>query len=59
MLKLLCETLLTQYIGAVLIALLGCQALIVIVTLITQIGFWFFHHWSNQAVWDSAGSTFP
>ncbi len=59
MLKKLREIFLTQYIGAVLIALLGWQALRAVVTLIVQLGIWFFRHWNGHVVWDPDRATFP
>jgi hypothetical protein len=58
MLKKIREVLLTQHIGSVLIALLGWQVMVEIVTLIVRLGFWFFRHWHTQAVWDSPGAPF-
>lgn len=53
------EILLTQYIGAILIALMGWQAVVVLVgTAIRDLG-WFVRQQQNASVVGSAGTTFP
>ena len=59
MLSELREILLTQYIGAILIALLGWQALIEIITMIVRLGFWCYGYLHSQSVLVRSVGPFP
>jgi hypothetical protein len=59
MLRKLREILLTQYIGAILVALLGWQAAIEVVTTVVRSGFWYFNHQQSQSAFGSAKAKFP
>jgi hypothetical protein len=50
------EILLTQYVGAILIALLVLQAAIEVITRAVRIGFWFFNHRHVQSVLGGASN---
>jgi hypothetical protein len=53
------EILLTQYIGSILIALLGCQALVVLLTTAVRTGFWYFETQRRQSVLGEPSALFP
>jgi hypothetical protein len=53
------EILLTQYIGAILVALLGSQAVSTVIIAVARNGFWYFDQRHNQSVLATSGPPFP
>lgn len=53
------EILLTQYIGSILVALLGWQAGVEVITGVVRNGFWFVNHQRTQSVLGPSGTPFP
>ena len=54
------EILLTQYIGAILVALLVWQAAFEVITVIVRAGFWLFNHRQTESVFGGSSSApFP
>ena len=59
MIQKLREILLTQYIGAILVALLIWQAVIEVILALVRIGFWCFNHFHPESVYGVARTPFP
>jgi hypothetical protein len=53
------EILLTQYIGAILTALLACQAIIVVIAAVIRDGLWYIGQRRAQSVLEGSRVSFP